>query len=201
MKYHMTTTKGISEEYNSHSQEEPMYGSGQGATDGPVKWTLKDNGITKTYNKKAPDCRMHNPRKSIQKKQNSARFMDDATKLHNVERFDIKATKLMHQNQTDVNLHGRYLWVSGGHLELNKAIYDLLIWKFDKWGRPRLWSDNELPKSKVKVIEATGIKVQLQQADVNITKRMLGVWQAVALQMETEFNIQLGKPINFDVRS
>eukprot|EP00957_Ditylum_brightwellii_P002362 181156-Ditylum_brightwellii.AAC.1 len=85
MKYHMTTTKGILEEYKSHLQEEPMYGSGQGATDGPAKWTFKDNVIAKTYNKKATGCRMHDPTKSIMKKQNSVRFMDDVTKLHNTE--------------------------------------------------------------------------------------------------------------------
>eukprot|EP00957_Ditylum_brightwellii_P192176 14629170-Ditylum_brightwellii.AAC.1 len=85
MKYHVTTTKGISEEYNSHSQEEPMYGSGQGTTGGRAKWTFKDNVITKTYNKKVTDCRMNDPTKSIIKKQNSARFVDDVTKLHNAK--------------------------------------------------------------------------------------------------------------------
>eukprot|EP00957_Ditylum_brightwellii_P150979 11496163-Ditylum_brightwellii.AAC.1 len=38
MKYYMTTAKGISEEFNAHTEEEPMYGLGQGATDGPAKW-------------------------------------------------------------------------------------------------------------------------------------------------------------------
>eukprot|EP00957_Ditylum_brightwellii_P138509 10557745-Ditylum_brightwellii.AAC.1 len=42
MKYYMTTAKGILEEYNAHTEEEPMFGLGQEATDGPAKWTLLD---------------------------------------------------------------------------------------------------------------------------------------------------------------
>eukprot|EP00957_Ditylum_brightwellii_P170118 12949025-Ditylum_brightwellii.AAC.1 len=72
MKYYMTMAKGILEEFNTHSEEEPMFGLGQEATDGPAKWTLLDNIKTKTYNKKAHGCTMHDPTKTIQKKQNSA---------------------------------------------------------------------------------------------------------------------------------
>eukprot|EP00957_Ditylum_brightwellii_P038873 2937888-Ditylum_brightwellii.AAC.1 len=62
----------------------------------------------------------------------------------------------MEQVQKDVNLHGKYLWVSGGHLELNKTIYDLFIWKFNEWGKPSLKAESELLANIVKINEASG---------------------------------------------
>eukprot|EP00957_Ditylum_brightwellii_P088633 6750892-Ditylum_brightwellii.AAC.1 len=56
IEYHMSTAKGVSEEYNKHTQKELMYGSGQGTTYGLAKWMLNDNVISKTYNKKATGC-------------------------------------------------------------------------------------------------------------------------------------------------
>eukprot|EP00957_Ditylum_brightwellii_P013020 983594-Ditylum_brightwellii.AAC.1 len=37
MKHHMNTKKRISKDYNSHTEENPIYGTGQGATDSPPK--------------------------------------------------------------------------------------------------------------------------------------------------------------------
>eukprot|EP00957_Ditylum_brightwellii_P074933 5694814-Ditylum_brightwellii.AAC.1 len=97
----------------------------------------------------------------------------------------------------DVNLHGRYLWVSGGHLELNKTIYNLLIWKFNEWGKPSLKSESELPENTVKINAATGTQVKLERTGTKSARRMLGVRQAVTMQMKTEFDIQLGKTCKF----
>eukprot|EP00957_Ditylum_brightwellii_P079936 6079591-Ditylum_brightwellii.AAC.2 len=55
MQHHMLTAKGVSEEYNQHTREDPMYGFGQGATDAAAKWTLQDNIIAKAYNKRQKD--------------------------------------------------------------------------------------------------------------------------------------------------
>eukprot|EP00957_Ditylum_brightwellii_P089069 6782628-Ditylum_brightwellii.AAC.1 len=78
----------------------------------------------------------------------------------------------MEQVQTDVNLHGRYIWVSGGHLELNKTIYNLFIWKFNEWGKSSLKSESELPEITVKINAATGTQVKLERADANSARRM-----------------------------
>eukprot|EP00957_Ditylum_brightwellii_P095661 7288475-Ditylum_brightwellii.AAC.1 len=83
-----------------------MYGSSQGVTDGSAKWVLNDKVISKTYNKKATGCVMHDPTQEIKKHQNSARFVNDVTLLHNAERFDTEAMCIMNLIQTDVNLHG-----------------------------------------------------------------------------------------------
>eukprot|EP00957_Ditylum_brightwellii_P132680 10116776-Ditylum_brightwellii.AAC.1 len=68
MKYHMSTEKGISEEYKYHSEEHPSHGTGQGACDSPLKWNFNDNILVKAYSKKAYGCIIHDPTKNIVKK-------------------------------------------------------------------------------------------------------------------------------------
>eukprot|EP00957_Ditylum_brightwellii_P045797 3474285-Ditylum_brightwellii.AAC.1 len=68
MQYHMSTEKGVSEEFTCHSNNHSCYGTGQGATDSPPKWNFKDNIIAKAYGKKAYSCRVHNPTGKITKK-------------------------------------------------------------------------------------------------------------------------------------
>eukprot|EP00957_Ditylum_brightwellii_P115487 8809235-Ditylum_brightwellii.AAC.1 len=57
MQYHMSTEKGVLEEFTCHSDNHPYYGTGQGATDSPSKWNFNDNIIAKAYGKKAYGCR------------------------------------------------------------------------------------------------------------------------------------------------
>eukprot|EP00978_Attheya_sp_CCMP212_P014098 scaffold35789_cov28-Attheya_sp.AAC.1 len=65
MKFYMITAFGVSKEYNQHSGEEPSYGCGQGAIDGPPCWTLISNVIIKSHNKKAHGSILADPIKTI----------------------------------------------------------------------------------------------------------------------------------------
>eukprot|EP00957_Ditylum_brightwellii_P034193 2591338-Ditylum_brightwellii.AAC.1 len=112
MKHHMSTAKGISELCNSNTEDSPIYGSSQRATDSPTKWNLTDNIIAKAYSKKSKGRILKDPTKTMVKKQFSARYVDDITKLHNNSKVDIAAVDLMHQIQHDVNLQGRYFDLS-----------------------------------------------------------------------------------------
>eukprot|EP00957_Ditylum_brightwellii_P053037 4021494-Ditylum_brightwellii.AAC.1 len=61
MKYHMSTEKGVSEEFIYHSDNHPCYGTRQGTTDFSPKWNFNNNIIAKAYGKKAYGCRVHDP--------------------------------------------------------------------------------------------------------------------------------------------
>eukprot|EP00957_Ditylum_brightwellii_P060181 4571184-Ditylum_brightwellii.AAC.1 len=61
MEYHMSASQGTLEAYNKHSDTQPIYGVGQGATNAPTKSTLMDNIITKAFNKKAIGCILVDP--------------------------------------------------------------------------------------------------------------------------------------------
>eukprot|EP00957_Ditylum_brightwellii_P132679 10116775-Ditylum_brightwellii.AAC.1 len=104
-KYHTSTKKGISEEYNCHSEEHPSYGTGQGACDSPTKWNFNDNILAKAYSKKVYGCIIHDPTKNIVKKCFLVHFVDSITKLHNNKSFCIAANKLMFQIKHNITLH------------------------------------------------------------------------------------------------
>eukprot|EP00957_Ditylum_brightwellii_P164507 12524531-Ditylum_brightwellii.AAC.1 len=110
MKYHMCTAKGVSEKYNVHGDDNPTWGTGQGACESPPKLTFTDNIITKAYNKKAIGCSIWDPMKRIKKKQNQVKFVDNTLLLHNASCFGITAVQSMTQVMTDATLWGRYLW-------------------------------------------------------------------------------------------
>eukprot|EP00957_Ditylum_brightwellii_P021937 1654703-Ditylum_brightwellii.AAC.1 len=61
MRYHMVRTKGISNKTNSHSNENPPWGSGQGACDSPVKWGLTSSTIIKCHNTWAIGRKIQDP--------------------------------------------------------------------------------------------------------------------------------------------
>eukprot|EP00957_Ditylum_brightwellii_P145496 11078649-Ditylum_brightwellii.AAC.1 len=95
MEYHMSTEKGASTEKNKHSEENPKFGTGQGATDSPSKWNFNDNILTKVYNKKAKGCVLQDLTAELVHRQFSVRFVDDITKLQNDKSFDATARSLM----------------------------------------------------------------------------------------------------------
>eukprot|EP00957_Ditylum_brightwellii_P207598 15353686-Ditylum_brightwellii.AAC.1 len=94
IQYHMSTKKGISEEYNCHSKEHPSYGTGQGACNSPPKWNFNDNILSKAYSKKAYGCIIHNPTRNIAEKCYLVQFVDNITKLYNNKSFNIAANNL-----------------------------------------------------------------------------------------------------------
>eukprot|EP00957_Ditylum_brightwellii_P083765 6367134-Ditylum_brightwellii.AAC.1 len=69
---------------------------------------------------------------------------------------------------------GRYLWVSGGLLDLNKTKYTMMIWSFLPDKTPILQKENELQPNVAHIDAADGMKLLLQRADVAKGQRMLG---------------------------
>jgi hypothetical protein len=83
MKYYMVTAFGVSDECNQHSEEDPSYGIGQGATDGPPGWSGLSNIIIKSHNKKAHGSILTDPTKIIKVKRSVDMFVDDSSLIVN----------------------------------------------------------------------------------------------------------------------
>eukprot|EP00957_Ditylum_brightwellii_P076267 5797186-Ditylum_brightwellii.AAC.1 len=56
MKYYMNTAYGNSNETNQHSNNSPVHGSGQGATDAPPGWGFTSHICLVQYKKKRMDA-------------------------------------------------------------------------------------------------------------------------------------------------
>eukprot|EP00957_Ditylum_brightwellii_P120071 9162534-Ditylum_brightwellii.AAC.1 len=173
-KHHMNTEKGISKEYNSCTDEKLIYRTGLGAMDYPQKWNFNDNIIAKSYVKKAKGCMTWDPTQTVIKDQFSVRFIDGITQLHNSEKFDIPAKALMQQIQNDITLHSRYLWIMGGKLETIKTKYILMIWRFDRSGKPILTEEMDLPLNNIEIPTTTGQTTVLERIPVQKGISMLG---------------------------
>eukprot|EP00957_Ditylum_brightwellii_P015952 1201362-Ditylum_brightwellii.AAC.1 len=61
MEYYMVTGYGPAPTGLSSSEQAPIYGQGQDATDAPPSWTLVANICQKTYNRYAKGCILRDP--------------------------------------------------------------------------------------------------------------------------------------------
>eukprot|EP00957_Ditylum_brightwellii_P096345 7338197-Ditylum_brightwellii.AAC.1 len=77
MEYHMVTGYGVSELTATNTDDTPIYGLGQGATDAPPNWTLVANICQKAYNQFAKWCTIKDPTGTITLKSNGKMFVDD----------------------------------------------------------------------------------------------------------------------------
>eukprot|EP00957_Ditylum_brightwellii_P135900 10365763-Ditylum_brightwellii.AAC.1 len=77
MEYHMVTGYGVSEMNAKNTEDNPIYGLGQGATDEPPKWTLVANICHKAHDKFTKKCMIVDPTRTITLKSNGKMFVDD----------------------------------------------------------------------------------------------------------------------------
>ena len=76
------TGLGISQGHNTYNNKAPIYGIGQGATNGPTQWILMSDAIQKIHNKRAIWTMLINPNKSIKESRSLDMFVDNASMLH-----------------------------------------------------------------------------------------------------------------------
>eukprot|EP00957_Ditylum_brightwellii_P090252 6873565-Ditylum_brightwellii.AAC.1 len=139
MQYYPVTGKGVAKTYNQHEEGKPDLDSGQGATNSPAKWSRESSVTIKCHNKWAIGGEMTCPMKIVNSKWNNAMLVDNTTLFHNLcQIFSISCIALMAKVKCNVTLWGRYLWTSGGWLEIMKTQYCTLIWAFKEHGQPYL---------------------------------------------------------------
>eukprot|EP00957_Ditylum_brightwellii_P064256 4876405-Ditylum_brightwellii.AAC.1 len=77
MEYHMVTGYGVSKLTTKNTEDTPIYGLGQGATDALPNWTLVANICLKVYDKLAKGYTIIDPARTISFKSNRNMFVDD----------------------------------------------------------------------------------------------------------------------------
>jgi hypothetical protein len=188
MNYHMVTAYGVSKESNQHSDNDPSYGMGQGAADGPGGWSLVSNVIVKSHNQKAYGSLITDPIKTIKVHRSADSFVDDTTLVVNAPRQNTSAKTIMSRVQHDLASWSKFLWISGGLLELSKTKYYILIWNFSPKGKPLLCEEKYLPQNTVSVHDQHGDLTKIERISETKGLKMLGVRIAGNLQYTTEYN-------------
>eukprot|EP00957_Ditylum_brightwellii_P069725 5295272-Ditylum_brightwellii.AAC.1 len=85
----------------------------------------------------------------------------------------------------------------GGKLEIIKTKYVLMIWMFDSNGELILIDEQDLPLIDVEIPMTSGQNTVIERVPVQKGVQMLWVQQAGTMQMEAEFDHQLGKTYKF----
>eukprot|EP00957_Ditylum_brightwellii_P164801 12547604-Ditylum_brightwellii.AAC.1 len=119
----MLTAYGLSEHTNWFDRTGPVFGIGQGASDGPPGWGAIMDIVLKVYAKLAKGCKIKqiHPQGVTSLKTNADAFVDDTTLLHNTR----------------------------GLLEILKSSYFLMIWNFTEEGEPYIVEEKDLPVNNI----------------------------------------------------
>jgi hypothetical protein len=207
--YFIKSALGVSKEYYKSTEEEEIFGTGQGAKHSPPKWTgvstagldvLRDNHDGATFT---------NPQKTITTNRTSDVYVDDATNWANTfadelsmfekTRYNVKKSlellrKLIEESEAMSQCWERILWSTGGKLELTKCFYYILHWVFDEKGRPRLMTKRELTVDneikRMRLIDSSSDKrVKIPFKDCRTPHKTLGTMLQGDRQMGGENNV------------
>ena len=127
---HVGTRHGTSKDSYISTEEEPLYGIGQGSGAGPAIWLAhlvvmlhaladKCNGIT--------SC---NPEKTMVHKSNGNGYVDDCNIMVQVDSAEAREEEVLHNLRHDAQWWERCLFSNGGKLELSKCFLFCFLWKW-----------------------------------------------------------------------
>ena len=139
--YHIRTELGMSPTSYSHSDQHPIYGTGQGSGNSPMIWCFISSILYECYGSQSYEAKNSNPDRSNPMHWSMIGFVDDSNGQVNMfpERDSIETLNTMHAHaQHNAQEWANLLGATGGSLELPKCSYHLLYWRFSMQGAPVL---------------------------------------------------------------
>eukprot|EP00978_Attheya_sp_CCMP212_P037047 scaffold172156_cov63-Attheya_sp.AAC.2 len=124
-------------------------------------------------------------------------FVDDSTLVHNKRNFNASEEDIMKVVQQDLKSWSDLLWTTGGLLELTKSKYFMMIWQFDRTGKPSLKPTEDIVPNTVRVKTQSGETAKIKRVSEKEAICMLGVQKAGNLPEEREFKHLLQKTQKF----
>ncbi|MFM8621857.1 MAG: hypothetical protein ACKOB3_00515, partial [Holophagaceae bacterium] len=123
--YRLRTPKGISETSYSHTNELPIYGSGQGSGNSPVLWLLISATLFDVHEKHVKGATFTSPDNTTEVSISISGFVDDTNASLNEWNPQTQGPtdQLLEQLQHDAQTWNDLLFTSGGKLELNKCSF------------------------------------------------------------------------------
>ena len=140
-RYHIRTELGLSETSYSHSNEMPIYGTGQGSGKSPMIWCFLSSLLYDSYELHSHPAQYCNPDWSNACRVSMVGFVDDSNGQVNSFYEDENPTNLVsmvNKAKTNATVWSQLLQSTGGALELSKCSYHVLYWKFSEHGAPVL---------------------------------------------------------------
>jgi hypothetical protein len=144
MRYRIKTKIGISKRCYQHTEEQPMYGTGQGSAGFPCFWLLTSIILFNIMAKISHGISFTDPQGVEQLQRTMEAFVDDTDVAVINSEQPYTSQQLVDILQIDAQHWEKLLFTSGGKLELSKCFFYIMHWKFSPEGIPSLTSKDEL---------------------------------------------------------
>jgi len=139
-RFHLKTSFDVSEEFYSHCEAYPIYGTGQGSGNSPYIWCFVASALFDAFEEKAHGASFYSYDGKIHIKVYMIGFVDDCSQQVNDFRAHPQPseTRLITVMKHDAQLWSDLLWASGGALEIPKCSFQLIKSQWTSRGRPFL---------------------------------------------------------------
>jgi hypothetical protein len=131
--YRIRTDLGMSPRGYAHSQQQPIYGTGQGSGNSPAIWCFLSSTLYDCYDTQATKALYCAPNRTNHLEIGMIGFVDDSNGQTNqflADETETTADEVLVQMQSNSQTWSALLGASGGTLELSKCSYHVLKWAF-----------------------------------------------------------------------
>jgi ribonuclease HI len=190
--YHVRTELGVSPVGYQHSEENPIFGTGQGSANSPAIWCFLSSLLYQCYDTLAVPASYCSPNKTGTVELGMVGFVDDSngqtnafmdTEGHPATIQQIRQS-LRHNAQAWANLLG----ATGGALELSKCSVHVATWAFTMQGAPVLQADKDWFDNIVVVDPTSGAESKLQYLSPYTAHKTLGHFKEPAGTQRRQFD-------------
>jgi len=137
LQYHLKHKYGMSDNYNTHSINQPWHGMGQGARDTSNQWVISTDSMSNAYSHKANGWTIPSPIKQLTQKQTLKAFIDDIN-LFISQPPATNETTFLSMAQEDINHWHGILHATGGELNTKNICWSDFHLNYDTNRNPHL---------------------------------------------------------------
>jgi hypothetical protein len=188
MKYHLKTKMGISDEYHTHTEDSPIFGTGQGNKPSGAYWLIISVLIIDLLRRKSRGVEFRDPELQMHIQRFIDGFVDDTTTWCN--RFMSIMANDSETIKADLKRTAQWweelLHSTGGQLELSKCFYYIIQWIFEPDGSARLAKPHEQGEPIQIRQSHSGETINIEQKDCDEAHKTLGVMQCPSSGQKAE---------------
>jgi exonuclease III len=191
--YRIKTQLGISEASYSHSDEFPVFGTGQGSSSSPSIWTLYCSKGFDIYDAHCYGATYSSPDSTKILKLGMTGFVDDNNAQTTGSPEEPEADLALRCTH-DAQLWHDILWATGGALEISKCSYQSMRFDFSAPGTPFLRHGTHGPPIVIK--DPQGNDIPIKQLPVTQAYKILGTYQAAVTRQRQQHAVLLKNSLN-----
>jgi hypothetical protein len=173
-RYHLKTKLGVSKEFYSHSENNPVYGNGQGAGDSPSQWCQQSAMLFDLYKEANTGAQISNRHGNMVANFPLAAFADDTNLLGNDDKRQMSIAEITESAQKGFSTWSELLHATGHFMELEKCSCYLSIWAFQEDGYAYTLSPEEHGQ-RIVVKDHCGNMKEIPQMTSETSQKILGV--------------------------